>query len=195
MSYEDQCVATVQDIHTNLFRRCENRSEAADALYVKLIPICSTHYERARRQFAARIEHELESLKKEVASHECDGDKAVQRHVDESYEYRDIMRKRRLARSMAYFICCGGYIKIGAGQSPIGRLNTIRHSGGVLAPRGLDLSTAELLATEPGGFTREAELHQKFQHLRDVGEWFRDSPELRTYISGLTEAHTKEPTP
>lgn len=193
MSYEDQCVATVQDIHTNLFRRCENRSESADAHHVRLIPVCSTHYERARRQFAARIEHELEALKKEVANHECDGDKAVQRHVEESYEYRDTMRKRRLARSMAYFIYCGGYIKIGAGQSPIGRLNTIRHSGGVLAPHGLDLSTAELLATEHGGFTREAELHKKFSHLRDVGEWFRDSPEIRTYISVLEDR--KEPTP
>ena len=192
MSYEDQCVATVQDIHSNLFRRCENRSEAADSNYVKLIPICSVHYERARRQFAARIEHELEVLKREAASHECEAEKAVQQYVNESYEYRDTVRKRRLARSMAYFIYCGGYIKIGAGQSPVGRLNTIRHSGGVLAPRGLDLSTAELLATEHGGFGREAELHKKFSHLRDTGEWFRDSPELRTYIAGLADSHMKE---
>jgi hypothetical protein len=89
---------------------------------------------------------------------------------------------------MAYFIRCGQFIKIGASSSPLGRLHTIRNTGGVLAPRGLDLSASELINVEPGGFEREKELHIKFAHLREVGEWFRETPELIDYIESLSEA-------
>jgi hypothetical protein len=44
-----------------------------------------------------------------------------------------------------------------------------------------------LLATEPGGFERERELHAQFAHLRHTGEWFTEAPELAEYIDALAK--------
>lgn len=45
----------------------------------------------------------------------------------------------------------------------------------------------EFLGAEPGGFWREAELHQQFAHLRIAkhGEHFQPNPELLSYIEEL----------
>lgn len=47
-----------------------------------------------------------------------------------------------------------------------------------------------VLATEPGGYRRENELHRKFAHLRitERGEWFEPGPELLDYIESLSMA-------
>lgn len=39
-----------------------------------------------------------------------------------------------------------------------------------------------VLATEEGGEKREAELHNQFQDLREIGEWFRPDPRLMRHI-------------
>lgn len=184
MSYEKQCVAAVQ-APSGEVRRCEREAAAHDPLYLALIPVCSWHAERARRQFAAPLHEELQELRREVAGHECDSGRAVMAYmttqVDQHLRGAERMRKR----SRAYFIRCGEYIKIGASSSPMHRLLTIRNIGGVLSPRGLDLSNSSLIATEPGGFNRERELHAKFAHLRHTGEWFTEAPELTDYIRNI----------
>lgn len=100
---------------------------------------------------------------------------------------RDAIKSLRNKRAYVYFIRCGGYVKIGASRSPDIRLEAIRAVGGVRTPFMLDLSGAELVATEPGGFKREKELHAQFKHLRHTGEWFTESPELARYISRKTK--------
>lgn len=45
-----------------------------------------------------------------------------------------------------------------------------------------------LLATEPGRYQRETELHKRFAHLRIQGETFLPTAELLSYIDGLTAA-------
>ena len=187
MSYERQCVAAVQTPSGDV-RRCDREAVAGDPGYLTLIPICSWHADKARRHFAAPLHDELDGLKRQAAEHECDGDKAVAAHLEERHEHIEARTKRYKARAVAYFIRCGEYVKIGASASPLYRLDTIRRTGGVLAPRGLDLSASELINVEPGGFEREKELHIKFAHLREVGEWFRETPELIDYIESLSEA-------
>jgi len=187
MSYETQCVAAVQRPGWEV-TRCSREVRPGMSGYLTLIPICSWHSNQARRQFAAPLQDELDDLKRQVAEHECDGDKAVAAHIEEREDYFEARAKRWKETAQAYFIRCGEYVKIGASASPLNRLETIRRTGGVLAPTGLDLSVAELIISEPGGFTRERELHAKFAHLREAGEWFRETPELTAYIESVSEA-------
>jgi hypothetical protein len=85
-----------------------------------------------------------------------------------------------------YFIRCEGYVKIGYSADPRARLKQIkRGTGGALFPPRMDAGASEMVATEPGGFPRERELHAKFAHLRHTGEWFTESKELTDYIEGL----------
>jgi hypothetical protein len=42
-----------------------------------------------------------------------------------------------------------------------------------------------LLATEPGGFEREREIHRDFAEARVAGEYFTPTPALVNYIAGL----------
>lgn len=186
MNYEQQCVAAVR-VAGGGTDRCQREASNLDPFYATLIPVCSWHIMNARSQFAQPLESELAELKKATAEHECDGDLAVAKYVEESIDYQLNRNERQRNASRAYFIRCGGYIKIGVSSSPAGRLETIRKIGGVLAPSLLDLSAAELIATEPGGFVREKELHARFAHLRHTGEWFTEAPELTEYISALTE--------
>lgn len=96
---------------------------------------------------------------------------------------REALKSLRNKMAYVYFIRCGGYVKIGASRTPTARAHVIRTTGGVHAPFLLDLSSAELVATEPGGFKREKELHAQFKHLRHTGEWFTEARELARYIS------------
>lgn len=104
---------------------------------------------------------------------------------------RIAMKSLRDKKASVYFIRCGGFVKIGASRSPAVRLESIRTIGGVLAPSLLDLSGAELIATEPGGFTKEKALHAQFKHLRHTGEWFTEAPELTRYLAALTSRKPK----
>lgn len=184
MNYELQCVAAVQSAWGEV-KRCGRASASSDPNYLTLIPVCSWHHRKATSQFASRLEDELADLKQDVAEHECDGERAVLEHEIRRLHQNLARTKRWRASSQAYFIRCGGFIKIGASSSPAGRLDTIRKTGGVLAPHGLDLTASELVATERGGFGREKELHKKFTHLRAAGEWFTEAPDLTAYIESL----------
>lgn len=48
-----------------------------------------------------------------------------------------------------------------------------------------------LLITIPGYSKREQELHTRFRHARERGEWFRPSQELLAFIDGISYAGTR----
>lgn len=70
---------------------------------------------------------------------------------------------------IVYYVkfCCR--IKIGTTIDLDSRLTGIPHD--------------EVLATEPGDRKVEAERHEQFDHLRTVGEWFREGADLYAHIA------------
>jgi hypothetical protein len=79
---------------------------------------------------------------------------------------------------LVYYIRVGKFIKIGTSKDVDKRLKSY--------PPG-----AKLLATEPGGYQREAERHAQFAaHLAERKEWFTPGPELMTHIKNL-QRHTR----
>lgn len=160
--------------------RCEEK-DAGDVVYLGALAFCAGH----QKAFEALVESGqlLGEVRATLLSRFFGpGPSASQANRAELKSLRD-------KRASVYFIRCGGYVKIGASHSPQKRLDSIRAAGGgALAPFLLDLSGAEMIATEPGGFTREKALHARFKHLRHTGEWFTESPELSKYIELLSAA-------
>lgn len=74
------------------------------------------------------------------------------------------------AARVVYFASKGDRIKIGCSLNVRSRC---QHLG------------ARLLATEPGGYTRERELHREFARYALTGEWFERGPRLLRYIDDL----------
>lgn len=159
------------------------------------IYLCNRHHELIEREFEAEIDNlnsrrvaNMQARLESVAHVE-----AMQ--VEERREIAELMAEidhRRVAQTV-YFIRCQEYMKIGISKDVNARLNQIRKGGGSLFPRLLDVQTAELIATEPGGLDREKELHKKFKHLRHTGEWFTETPELTKYIDSINnEADTDD---
>lgn len=81
-------------------------------------------------------------------------------------------------RGTVYFGTRDGLIKIGCTRgSADQRMKFIR---------------CDLLATEPGLFTRERELHKRFAHLLARGhEWFKPGADLIDYIAALPDARVQ----
>jgi hypothetical protein len=80
----------------------------------------------------------------------------------------------KIAQQVYFIEAVGsGYIKIGVARSVSKRLGIMQ----IGCPFPL-----RLLATCEGGITREREIHRKFNELSFRGEWFHDSPLLRTFI-------------
>lgn len=183
MSYLSQCAAAVQD-YDGTYRRCaRDSSEGRDAT----VPLCHQHYRAAFRQIAQPIANKLERERKRAARHHCDAERAVAEYIEEQVDHQIARGERYKEQALTYFMRCGQFVKIGVSGNPNFRLQSIRRTGGILAPAGLDLSQTELVATEPGGFDREHRLHLRFAHLRHTGEWFTEAPELTQYIESLSE--------
>lgn len=72
---------------------------------------------------------------------------------------------------MIYFAqdCDKLYIKIGCSENPGDRVSQLQTA---------NPSKIVLLMAMEGDKTTEKELHQRFAHAREVGEWFRPAPEL-----------------
>jgi hypothetical protein len=157
--------------------RCEE-VEMGDVTYLGALTFCRDHQQAFEGLVASG------DLLREVNANTLD---RLLRRPEASEANRAAMKDLRDKRTSVYFIRCGGYVKIGASRSPDTRLEAIRTIGGVRAPFLLDLSGAEMIATEPGGFTREKALHAHFKHLRHTGEWFTESPELTKYIDSLSK--------
>lgn len=78
-----------------------------------------------------------------------------------------------LATSVYFIESKSGLIKIGRSNRPHARFKAIKS----MSPEELTL-----LGTIPESVVTESQLHKKFAHLRQHGEWFSDSPELRDFI-------------
>ena len=81
--------------------------------------------------------------------------------------------RQRQAEGIVYYLMVGRLVKIGTTRNLTARLFGYPPD-------------AELLATEPGGPTRERERHEQFAHLRAArAEWFRPDPELLAHCDTL----------
>lgn len=89
-------------------------------------------------------------------------------------------RERYVDQDVVYFIQAGmdGPIKIGFARDPWKRLEELQPGN----PYALYLR-----ATLPGGRRTEAKLHQRFAHLRLVGEWFEPEQEISDLMTRIRE--------
>lgn len=78
----------------------------------------------------------------------------------------------RLVRPVVYYVRFADRVKIGTTTDLKQRLATVPHD--------------ELLATEPGDRTLEAERHHQFREYRITREWFRYAGRLRDHITALS---------
>lgn len=77
---------------------------------------------------------------------------------------------------VVYFVLSGdNRIKIGTSANVEKRLEALQTSSA---------TKLSLLLTVPGGIDMETELHRRFKHIRESGEWFKGTPELRSFIEG-----------
>ncbi len=72
-----------------------------------------------------------------------------------------------------------GRIKIGTSRTPSKRRNSLASDSGM---------DVRILATTPGSYARERELHAQFAAHRLRGEWFAPAPELLAFIETLKAA-------
>lgn len=150
------------------------------------IYLCRRHYELVEREIEQDIDtlnsRRVEALQEQLTSKPVTLADLLSEVEFEASE-REYVRAR--AAQTVYFIRCEQYVKIGISQNPAARLRQIRNGGGAQFPRLLDVAVSEIVALEPGGLTREKELHAKFSHLRHTGEWFTEAPDLTDYIKEL----------
>jgi hypothetical protein len=78
-----------------------------------------------------------------------------------------------------YFIKSGEFVKIGKTRDPRQRLRELQTGN----PQRL-----RILCVVPGGEEVEKEIHRKFNHLRQGGEWFTHAQEIDDMIAQLTAA-------
>jgi hypothetical protein len=73
---------------------------------------------------------------------------------------------------------CGSFIKIGYSNHIPRRMSEL----GTLRPSAFSF---RLVGSFPGSLATEQWLHRRFDGIRDSGEWFRATPELRHFITTL----------
>lgn len=154
------------------------------------IYLCNRHYDIIFQEFESRVDN-LNATRVANMSERLNAvaefEQRMLREERETYVFTEEDYDARRRAQTVYFIRCEQFVKIGISHDPYNRLNQIRKGGGTSFPRRLDIASAILIATEPGGFEREKELHSKFAHLRHTGEWFTEAPELTEYIESLSE--------
>lgn len=154
-----------------------------DAVYLKFLTFCETHQAAFEDVVLGDV------LRSEIAHaryRRSDLFKMLEEaQRDRPATFPEPPRRDMRSEATVYFLRCELYIKIGYATAPHKRLKQIRAKDGTKYPEGIDCSTAALIETEPGGLTRERELHAKFSHLRHTGEWFTETKELTDYIKGL----------
>jgi|SRR5215469_5917523 len=76
---------------------------------------------------------------------------------------------------MIYFVqsLMTQHVKIGTTKQLTRRLSGLRQEAG---------GEVDVLGVTNGGFPEETTLHQHFQHLHIMGEWFRPEPDLLDFI-------------
>lgn len=87
------------------------------------------------------------------------------------------LKAQRTKPQQVYYISDNnGLIKIGISTNVNKRLAALQTGHG---------HTLALVASHPGTTTDEAELHQRFTHLRERGEWFRAGDDLLDHLASL----------
>lgn len=89
---------------------------------------------------------------------------------------------KKLYPGFIYFIQgqSGGPIKIGYAENVKNRIKTLQTGY---------FETLIILATYPGGVTQEKQLHERFNHIRLRGEWFKPEPELLELIDKVNKSN------
>lgn len=116
-----------------------------------------------------------------VAGWECSGDGSFRIGFvpDDASPTCPICIDNQLSESMGvspgtwgvYYALRGGLIKIGTTQNVGARIRALKAD--------------HLMAIEPGSYDIERATHQRFDHLRKQGEWFRPGSDLLDHIEAL----------
>lgn len=106
--------------------------------------------------------------------------KAWLRHTNWDWFLRKVIKgNRTTSGDIVYLVQAGDSGPIKIGHTLAERLDQRLGELQTGSPQRL-----RLLATLPGGKSREAELHRKFQSNRISGEWFKPTPELLALAGG-----------
>lgn len=87
--------------------------------------------------------------------------------------------------SSVYFAAAGDRIKIGWSRHVATRIGQLQVG---------NPDPVTLLATMPGGVSKERELHRRFAHARLAGEWFTATPDLEEFVTALCAGHPTDTT-
>lgn len=82
------------------------------------------------------------------------------------------------SQTYIYFVSDGRNIKIGISTDPDKRAAMLQTSHS---------ARLEILGTQKGDRQLERDLHDRFRNHRQLGEWFKDAPEIRDYIAEFTD--------
>lgn len=103
--------------------------------------------------------------------------KLTWRRADIAPVHIDEVREQSRASEIVYFLSAGDFVKIGKATGDAHDRVAALKTGCPFPIR--------ILATTPGGYELERELHKRFRHLRSHGEWFHAAPELLRYVASI----------
>ena len=89
-----------------------------------------------------------------------------------------------------YYIQSGPLVKIGTSVEPEKRADQLRRGGKALRPSVGLAEDPRLIAYHQGSAHDERNLHHRFKHLRDQGEWFWLDAELAAHIQEAQQAQS-----
>jgi len=89
-----------------------------------------------------------------------------------------------------YYIQSGPLVKIGTSVEPEKRADQLRRGGKALRPSIGLTEDPRLIAYHRGSAHDERNLHHRFKHLRDQGEWFWLDAELAEHILEAQQAQS-----
>lgn len=127
------------------------------------------------RHAMANLPHLDEALKAVLAEYAANRGNPVGAFLRPAVEAMEKAVAQRDGASV-YFAAAGDRIKIGWSRKVGTRIAQLQTG---------NPEPVVLLATVPGGLSRERALHRRFDHLRVAGEWFAAAPELTAYIAAI----------
>ncbi|MFI6103178.1 GIY-YIG nuclease family protein [Streptomyces sp. NPDC051310] len=143
-------------------------------------PLCESHYESSGlKEYHFWRLGAPEEIRREISDRVVNGIRAaLAKEVEEAgYKKVDNRYIRADKNPIVYFIRSGNLVKIGTTIDLIGRMKSF------------NLPDLVVLATEPGYWKREREIHLQFAELRHEREWFRLEGPLVDYINGIRAQH------
>lgn len=173
--YFDRCVAA-----TYSREQCKREASNKFDIYAR-VPLCTHHLDVITVSALLPLREQLAESREYIDSIELMHDLRNQEQVE---AHRAELSKS----SRVYFLRNGKYIKVGyTATGTMSRLETIKKSGGVIIPRGMDFTRTTLIGDMPGDMKDERAIHKRFAAIRVAGEWFEATPELTEYINSNLE--------